>query len=177
MVCLLDLQNLINVPKDFLRRLVQEVRVLHQALHVFEDRGVVETVYNPLIQAELQVHILPLDHGTVGQDLIGPPFAAEGAENRQIAEIIQMVINGGNPQRAHGGEKYGAVEGLAGAGSLNLYVRKTGDRIRLLFKADKLLEIVSAVANMTQNATVNAIGKVASAYDGMLLGCELTPKE
>ena len=73
--------------------------------------------------------------------------------------------------------KYGAVEGLAGAGSLNLYVRKTGDRIRLLFKADKLLEIVSAVANMTQNATVNAIGKVASAYDGMLLGCELTPKE
>lgn len=50
--------------------------------------------------------------------------------------------------------KYGAVEGLAGAGSLNLYVRKTGDRIRLLFKADKLLEIVSAVANMTQNATV-----------------------
>ena len=25
---------------------------------------------------------------------------------------------------------------------------------------------------MTQNATVNAIGKVASAYDGMLLGCE-----
>ena len=25
--------------------------------------------------------------------------------------------------------KYGAVEGLAGAGSLNLYVRKTGDRI------------------------------------------------
>ena len=84
---------------------------MHQALHVFEDRGVVETVYNPLIQAELQVHILPLDHGTVGQDLIGPPFAAEGAENRQIAEIIQMVINGGNPQRAHGGEKYGAVEG------------------------------------------------------------------
>ena len=30
---------------------------------------------------------------------------------------------------------------------------------------------------MTQNATVNTIGKVASAYDGMLLGCELTPKE
>ena len=26
--------------------------------------------------------------------------------------------------------KYGAVEGLAGAGSLNLYVRKTGDRIQ-----------------------------------------------
>lgn len=73
--------------------------------------------------------------------------------------------------------KYGAVEGLTGAGSSNLYVRKTGDRLRLLFKADKLLEIVSAVANMTQNATMNAIGKVASAYDGMLLGCELTPKK
>lgn len=73
--------------------------------------------------------------------------------------------------------KYGAVEGLTGVGSSNLYVRKTGDCLRLLFKADKLLEIVSAVANMTQNATMNAIGKVASAYDGMLLGCELAPKE
>lgn len=73
--------------------------------------------------------------------------------------------------------KYGAVEGVTGAGSSDLYVRKAGDRLRLLFKADKLLEIVSSVANMTQNTTMNAIGKVASAYDGMLLGCELAPKK
>ena len=62
--------------------------MLHQALHILEDGGIIEPVHNPLVQAELQVHVLPLDHGPVGQDLIGPALAAKGSKNRQVAEII-----------------------------------------------------------------------------------------
>ena len=68
--------------------------MLHQALHMLEDGGIIEPVHNPLVQAELQVHVLPLDHGPVGQDLIGPALAAKGSKNRQVAEIIQVMVNG-----------------------------------------------------------------------------------
>ncbi|MBO7300657.1 MAG: DUF4923 family protein [Tidjanibacter sp.] len=44
--------------------------------------------------------------------------------------------------------------------------------INILFKADKLLELIKTVSSTSSNTTLATIGAVAKAYDGMNLGFE-----
>jgi len=43
----------------------------------------------------------------------------------------------------------------------------------LLFNADKLLKFLSTVSSISSNTTLKAINKLASEYDGMMLGFDL----
>ena len=47
-----------------------------------------------------------------------------------------------------------------------------GDNINILFKADKLLELVKTISEKSSNTTLATIGAVAKAYDGMNIGFE-----
>lgn len=58
-------------------------------------------------------------------------------------------------------------------GSVTAHTQKAGDKLSMLFDADKLLKLLSTLCSITQNATLAAVAKIADGYDGMLIGYEL----
>lgn len=48
-----------------------------------------------------------------------------------------------------------------------------GTTLELLFKADKLLDLIGKLTSATSNSTLKTIGTLAGQYDGMKLGLEL----
>lgn len=63
---------------------------------------------------------------------------------------------------------------LAGIGRISPKVVKTGASISLLFEGDKLLSMVQKVGKLTSNSTVNSLSSLINAYDGMLVGMQLS---
>lgn len=61
-----------------------------------------------------------------------------------------------------------------GLGNKEFTTRMTesGEHINILFKADKLLELIKTVSAKSTNATLSAIGAIATTYDGMNIGFE-----
>lgn len=57
--------------------------------------------------------------------------------------------------------------------TLTAHVVLSGDELTLLFNADKLLKFLSTVSSISNNTTLKAINKLASEYDGMMLGFDL----
>lgn len=68
---------------------------------------------------------------------------------------------------------YQAVEGLLNIGSVKVFIRKSGDTLSIMYEADKLLTILTAIGSATQNTTLNTIGQLAEGYDGLLVGYDL----
>ena len=64
--------------------------------------------------------------------------------------------------------------GLVKAGSVTAHTQKAGDKLSMLFDADKLLKLLSTLCSITQNATLAAVARIADGYDGMLIGYEMT---
>lgn len=56
---------------------------------------------------------------------------------------------------------------------LQAKVMRTSERIALLFDADRLLKLVSLMANSSRNSALSTMGKVAGQYDGLQLGFDL----
>ena len=57
--------------------------------------------------------------------------------------------------------------------TLTAHVVLSGDELSLLFNADKLLDFLTKVSSISDNSTLKLVNKLASEYDGMLLGFEL----
>lgn len=57
--------------------------------------------------------------------------------------------------------------------TLTAHVVISGDELSLLFNADKLLDFLSKVSSISDNTTLKMVNKLASEYDGMMLGFEL----
>ena len=57
--------------------------------------------------------------------------------------------------------------------TLTAHVVISGDELSLLFNADKLLDFLTKVSSIFDNSTLKLVNKLASEYDGMLLGFEL----
>lgn len=62
---------------------------------------------------------------------------------------------------------------LAGLASMNPHIVKTGNKISLLYDADKLLTVAQKLAAMSNNSTMQTLSSLASSYDGMMVGIEL----
>ena len=45
--------------------------------------------------------------------------------------------------------------------------------LSLVFKADKMLDLITKISSLTDNTTLTAISKLAGQYDGLMLGFEL----
>lgn len=56
-------------------------------------------------------------------------------------------------------------------------VKTTQDTMDLLFKSDKLLELITYLSSKSNNTTLQAINTLAGSYDGILLGLSLGKKE
>lgn len=57
--------------------------------------------------------------------------------------------------------------------TMTAHVVLTNDQLSLLFNADKLLDFLTKLSAISKNTTLQAINKLASQYDGMLMGFEL----
>ena len=57
--------------------------------------------------------------------------------------------------------------------TLTAHVVLSGSELTLLFNADKLLKFLSTVSSTSSNTTLRTINKLASEYDGMMLGFDL----
>lgn len=57
--------------------------------------------------------------------------------------------------------------------TMTAHVVLTNDQLSLLFNADKLLDFLTKLSAVSKNTTLQAINKLASQYDGMLMGFEL----
>lgn len=57
--------------------------------------------------------------------------------------------------------------------TLTAHVVLSGDQMTLLFNADKLLGFLSTISSVSNNSTLKTINKLASEYDGMMLGFDL----
>lgn len=49
---------------------------------------------------------------------------------------------------------------------------ESGDNINILFKADKLLELIKTISSKSNNSTLVAVAAIAKSYDGMNIGFE-----
>ncbi len=60
------------------------------------------------------------------------------------------------------------------ATTVTAYVVLSSGEMQLLFKADKLLDLVTKLSAVTDNTTLKTLSKFAGEYDGMKLGFRLT---
>ena len=99
-----------------------------------------------------------------------------GADSSFTCQLKDRVISGTVSKEEESEQfvlHYQAVEGLLNIGSVKVFIRKSGDALSIMYEADKLLEILTAIASVTQNTTLNTIGQLAEGYDGLLVGYEL----
>ena len=66
--------------------------------------------------------------------------------------------------------KYGKNLGSTG---ITATAQLNGSTLELLFKADKLLDLIGKLTSATSNSTLKTIGTLAGQYDGMKIGLEL----
>lgn len=57
--------------------------------------------------------------------------------------------------------------------NINTTVNCTSQQMELLFPSDRLLDLLTFLANKSNNATLQSIGSLAESYDGMMLGFTL----
>lgn len=53
---------------------------------------------------------------------------------------------------------------------INATVNCTSSQLDLLFKSDKLLDLITYLSSKSGNSTLQAIGKLGDTYDGLMLG-------
>ena len=66
-----------------------------------------------------------------------------------------------------------ALGGKLKVTTLTAHVVSSGDELSLLFNADKLLDFLTKLSSISDNSTLKLVNKLASEYDGMMLGFEL----
>lgn len=67
---------------------------------------------------------------------------------------------------------YGKI-GKSKLTTMTAHVVVTNDQLSLLFNADKLLDFLAKLSAVSKNTTLQTLNKLASQYDGMMMGFEL----
>lgn len=68
--------------------------------------------------------------------------------------------------------RYGKI-GKSKLTTMTAHVVVTNDQLSLLFNADKLLDFLTKLSSVSKNTTLQTLNKLASQYDGMMMGFEL----
>lgn len=68
--------------------------------------------------------------------------------------------------------RYGKI-GKSKMTTMTAHVVVTNDQLSLLFNADKLLDFLTKLSAVSKNTTLQTLNKLASQYDGMMMGFEL----
>jgi hypothetical protein len=62
---------------------------------------------------------------------------------------------------------------LNGLGTMTPQIVKSGNKLSLLFNADKLLKLLTTVSALSGNSTMSTLSSLLESYDGLLIGMEL----
>src|SRR5699024_5634980 len=81
-----------DVVEHLFGRPFELLGVFEIVFHVLEGGGVVGAVHNALVADDFVVNILVLDGLAVAVKLHHAPLGAEGEEDRQVAEVVEMVV-------------------------------------------------------------------------------------
>ncbi len=99
-----------------------------------------------------------------------------GADSTFTCQLKDRVISG-TVSKEEDSEQfvlhYQAVEGLLNIGSVKVFIRKSENTLSIMYEADKLLTVLTAIGSASQNTTLNTIGQLAEGYNGLLVGYEL----
>ena len=85
--------------------------MLEEIREGLEGLGVVMAVDRALVQRDLHVHQLAVDHVSVAVQLVAVALGAEGDEHREGAEVVDVVEHRAQAQRAHVRDDHRTVEG------------------------------------------------------------------
>lgn len=99
-----------------------------------------------------------------------------GADSTFTCQLKDRVISGTVSKEEESEQfvlHYQAVEGLLNIGSVKVFIRKSENTLSIMYEADKLLTVLTAIGSASQNTTLNTIGQLAEGYDGLLVGYEL----
>ena len=91
----------VDIFNDIFGRNVKTPRVIEEGFPEFKGFCVVKAVADSFVKCELYVHILVLINGSVGVNFIASSLCAESNEGGASAKIVEMVIYGGDAERAH----------------------------------------------------------------------------
>ncbi|MBR2359722.1 MAG: DUF4923 family protein [Bacteroidaceae bacterium] len=92
-------------------------------------------------------------------------------DNTYSAQVSALPMNGQYALDA--ANKKLTMTYLAGLGTMTPNIVKTGNKISLLYEADKLLAIAQKLAAMSGNTSLQTLADLASQYDGLMIGLEL----
>lgn len=92
-------------------------------------------------------------------------------DNTYSAQVSALPMNGQYALDAD--NKKLTMTYLAGLGTMTPNIVKTGNKISLLYEADKLLAIAQKLAAMSGNTSLQTLADLASQYDGLMIGLEL----
>lgn len=99
-------------------------------------------------------------------------FKSDGAFTNALKN---KTLNGSysvNPEVGTIELKY-AMGGKLKVTTLTAHVVIAGDQLSLLFNADKLLDFLTKISSVSDNSTLKMVSKLASEYEGMMLGFDL----
>ena len=76
-------------------------RILYYVFEGSQSRRIVITVTDTLVEGKSKIHVVSFLYHSGSVHFIGAPFRPESKENGTGSEVIQMMINRRNPERAH----------------------------------------------------------------------------
>ena len=93
------------------------------------------------------------------------------ADNTYTASIKGRVIQGTYALDVE--NKKLTLTYLNGLGTITPQIAKTGNKMSLLYDADKLLKFLTTISAVSNNSTLKSLSTLLESYDGMLIGWEL----
>ena len=93
------------------------------------------------------------------------------ADNTYTASIKGRVIQGNYSLDVE--NKKLTLTYLNGLGTITPQIAKTGNKMSLLYDADKLLKFLTTISAVSNNSTLKSLSTLLESYDGMLIGWEL----
>jgi hypothetical protein len=93
------------------------------------------------------------------------------ADNTYTATIKGRVIQG--TYALDVANKKLTLTYLNGLGTITPQIAKTGNKMSLLYDADKLLKFLTTISAVSNNSTLKSLSTLLESYDGMLIGWEL----
>ena len=92
---------LIYIFKYLCGRIFKLLGVFYKTLEHFESRGVIISVADTLVGHYLEIYVLFLVHNSVAVKLVSAALFAVSEEYGQVAEIVNMVVDRLDTERAH----------------------------------------------------------------------------
>ena len=94
------------------------------------------------------------------------------ADSKFTMKIKKLPISG-TIEKNEGDGTFQFKISLLGNTSITTYIEKSGNTLKLMFDAKKLMDLISAVAKISGNSLASTAGSILSSYDGACVGFKL----